>query len=220
MTLKGAWPPALVAHLNTIAGGIWAKWHYDIDLEPFDANPSCGGFTSTFNGSGKYAFYRNLQNLGRWTEYEIKEKPEYGSVYGELLRGMRENGLTVEVSYSDEEGGCFVLYRQTGILSSDGRELAYEVTSEENLDYNWDNYEDVTDDTEALASLVESLCGQLGIENDGNGLIERWARVRTYPHCTGYDSLGEDAQAEFKEVFLDNGIFDKNGIFNIDAGLR
>jgi hypothetical protein len=201
MTLIGPWTPALIDRLNTVADRIWANWNYNIQLVTFETEAPQNERSTSFFGNGRWAFCHNMEELGRWTGAEAKEKSEYASIYGELMRGMRENELTIEVSYSDEEGGCLVLYRQNGILSSDGKELAYSVTSEENFEYNWNNYEDVTGDTEDLDLLIASLCEQLGFENDDNGLIERWARVHTYPHCSSYENLGENTQTEFKEAF-------------------
>ena len=88
-----------------------------------------------------------------------------------------------------------MLYRQSGVLPSDGETLAYEVKSEEHLDHNWENYLEVISDTDEFDCLVGSLYEQIVIENDDNGLIERWARVRTYPHtaCSALRSNPPDA---------------------------
>jgi hypothetical protein len=211
MTLIGPWTPTLIDRLNTIADEIWARWYYDIQLDPFDNESPCGDLTSTFCGNGRWAFCRNMDALGSWMDAEIKEKPQYASICGEFLRGMQENGLTIKVSYSDEESGCLVLYRQTGVLSSDGKKLAYGVTSEENFVYNWDNYIDVTRDTEDLDLLVASLCEHLGIENDDSSGIERWARIHTYPHCTEYEYLGKETQSEFNKAFLNTPVSPSGG---------
>ena len=201
MTLKGVWTTALIRDLNMIASEVWAKWYYDIQLDPFDADALQDNQAAAFSGSGRWAFCLNLESLGRWTASEVAAKPEFGAVFNELIIEMQKRGLTIEVSYSDEEGGCLELYSQTGILSSDGETLAYKVTSEENYEYNWENYIEVTGDEDALDMLVESLCEELGLEDDANGMIERWAVARTYPHCMAFDELSEEAQAEFTELF-------------------
>jgi len=201
MTLKGAWPLALITNLNTIASEIWAKCFYNIELDPFDHAGVQHECSAIFSGNGRWAFHSNMECLGTWTAEEIKEKPEHISIYNELMTGMHENGLTVEVSYSDEEGGCLILYRQDGILSSDGEMLVYQVTSEGHLKYNWENYMDVTGDADQYDSLVESLCEMLGLDNDESGMVGHWAAARTYPHYESYNGLDPDTQSEFKEVF-------------------
>jgi len=201
MTLKGAWTPALITILNKFASKIWAKWYYNIELDPFDPEETSGEYSATFIGNGRWAFNSNLECIGRWTADEVRDKPEFGPIYCELMSEMHTNGLTIEVSYSDEEGGCLVLYRQDGVLSSDGDMLVYQVTSEENLEYNWENYMDVTGDTDEFYLLVESLCEQLGIETEENGPVEHWTAARTYPHYSDYNDLGTDTKAEFNELF-------------------
>jgi hypothetical protein len=204
MTLKGTWPPELIECLNVIASEIWAKWYYDIQLDPFDTTEVQGGPPAIFSGNGRWAFESNLEALGRWTADDIEDRPELSAVYNKVLSEMYAHGLTIEASYSDEEGGNLVLYRQTGLISSDGEAFRYEVTSEEIFDYNWENYMDVTDHYEGFNSLVESLCEQLGVEDDENGLIERWAKKRTLPHYSDFDELNDDLKAEFMETFVSN----------------
>jgi len=202
MTLKGNWTPKLVEKLNIIADEVWAKWYYDIQLDSFEpTEENKGALTAIFSANGRWAFNSNLEALGEWTMDDIKKNPETYVVYSELLNGMYENNLTIEVSYSDEESGCLVLYRETGILSSDGEKLKYEVTHDEEFEYNWENYMDVTGETETFYMLVKNLCGRLGPENNKNDLVERWAKVRTYPHSTDFDELNDDIQAEFKALF-------------------
>ena len=202
MTLKGPWEPETVMHLNTIAREIWASWHYDIQIDPFEAEYKQIEPTATFYANGRWTFCSNLESLGNWMTGDVKDKPELNAIYNELLKAMYDNGLTIEVSYSDEESGFLVLYNQTGVLSSDGSTLSYSVTSEENYDYTWENYMDVTGDEDALGLLIDSLCKQLGIKDDEGGLIERWAAMRTTPQCTDFDEISEDAQAEFNKLFL------------------
>jgi hypothetical protein len=201
MTLKGAWMPAAIKTLNTIAREIWATWSYGVQLDDFDEESNHGEQTATFYGSGRWAFNSNLECLGRWTTEEITGNPALSAMYNDLMMQMHANGLTIEVSYSDEEGGCQVLYNQTGILSSNGTTLVYEVTFKESVDYNWENFMKVTGDTDLLDELVYSLCKQIGVEDDDDGHIERWAIARTNPHCSDFNQLNEDLQEEFERVF-------------------
>jgi hypothetical protein len=206
MTLKGDWQPEHVERLNIIAREIWAKWHYDIEMDAFETEDVPYERTASFDANGRWVFRSSLMHLGESMSEAIEDKPELEAIYRELLASMRDSSLTIEVSYSDEEGGCRELYRQTGALSSDGSTLSYSVLSQEDFEYNWENYIDVTGDADAFYMLVESLCGQIGAEEDEDGSIERWAKARTYPHCEEFGMLNEDAQAEFGELFLTAGV--------------
>ena len=202
MKLKGNWIPILVEKLNVIAGEVWAKWYYDIQLDSFEPTEETKGeSTAIFSATGRWAFNSNLEALDNWTKDDAKKNPNIYAVYNDLLKGMYENNLTVEVSYSDEESGCLVLYRETGTLSSDGERLKYEVTHDENFEYNWENYMDVTGETETFYMLVKNLCEQPGLSENKNDLIELWAKNRTYPHSTDFDELDDDMQEEFKKMF-------------------
>lgn len=203
LTLKWKWTPILIEQLNTIANKIWARFYYAIHLDEFKTTEeSQNDKTASFLGNGRWAFSSNLEYLGEWTEYDIKDNPELCGIYNELLNGMYENDLKMEISYSDEEIGGHVLYQQTGILSSDGKTLIYKVISHKDFDYNWENYMNVIDNySEDLYILAKNLCEQIGISDDDYELVINWASIRTYPHYTKFDILQEDTQAEFMELF-------------------
>jgi len=201
MSLKGTWTPILIEKLNVIASEIWATWCYNIELDSFEPNAAPNELTAIFNGNGRWAFNSNLEALGRWTLEETKTESEFALVYNDLIKGMLENDLSIEVDYSDEEAGCGALYRETGVLSSNGETLVYTVSSEENFEHNWTNYMDVMGDTDGFDELVESLCTALGIENDEDDLIASWAEANTYPHCFGFYELDEETQTNFRRLF-------------------
>jgi len=200
-TLTGSWTPAQIKLLNTIAEKVWAKWHYDITLDAFEVDGTESKPSASFNGSGRWALCWNLEAIDRWTLDDVKDDAELRTVYSELLREMHENDLTIEVSYSDEEGGNLVLYRATGTMSSDGETLEYVQSSEENFDYNWKNYMEITGDTGNFDSLIESLCEQVGAKSDRDGAIKGWILANTQPYMSSFDDLDEDDVAKFQKAF-------------------
>jgi hypothetical protein len=201
MTLKGAWPISSVTSLNTIARELWAEWTYDIQFDAFDADTVHNEQSSSFSGSGRWTFQKNLEYLGDWTADEVKNKPNAALAYSELICLMCADELTIEVSFTDEENGDQVFYSQTGILSSDGKTLLYAITSNDDHDYDWDTYMKVGDDTEAFKLLVESLCEQIGVA-DQNSMVVKWAMIRTTPQAADFEELNDFIQEEFKALFL------------------
>jgi hypothetical protein len=201
MTLKGAWTPAAISNLNKIASGVWAKWYYDIQLDTFEAEDTSGELTAVFSGNGRWTFDSNLEALDRWTTDDLKDNLGLSESYRDLVSEMHNRDLNIEVSFSDEEGGCMVLYRQDGILSSDGERLSYTVTSEEHFNYNWKNYIEVTGDEDVLYELVQNLCRHLEVDEDEDSYIKCWVMDRTSPHSYDLGSLSDEQQAEFNEMF-------------------
>ena len=201
MKLTGNWTAELIKTLNTLARDIWGSWHYDIQMEAFDVDTINSYEQSTaFLGNGRWAFNSNLECLGKWMEEEIKENPAFRGMYYSLLSGMHTNQLQIEVSYTDEEGGCQVLYNETGVLSSDGKTLVYQVIEVDNYDYTWENYIETTGDEDELKYLISNLCEHLGIEKDEAGLVEQWVLARTYPHTSEFRWLSEELQTEFVQA--------------------
>ena len=192
----------IITKLKIISKEIWSKFCYDIQLYDFESIDNIQNeLSAVFSATGRWAFESNLEYLGDWTADEVKDNPNLKSVYEELLSGMSANNLKIEVSYSDEEAGCLVLYRQNGTLLSDGNTLVYEGISTEDFAYNWENYIEVTNNLDAFNTLLNNLREHLGLNNTENDLISRWIKIRTFPHCEEFDELGEDIQAEFMEIF-------------------
>jgi hypothetical protein len=217
MTLKGAWKPKAIKHLNTIARELWMTWTYGLELDEFEAYGVQFEKSSAFFGNGRWSFRNSLKYLGEWTADEAKENPGIEQAYNELLHEMHVNGLKIGISFTDEESGNLLLYSQSGVLTSDGKTLVYNVSSEEDHDFNWETYLREGDDPETFNMLVESLCVQRGIDNE-NSLVERWAMERTYPLSMSFDGLDDDTQAEFNELFLSMPTESELGIFLGFAG--
>lgn len=129
MTLKGAWTPALIKTLNTIAAEIWAHWYYSIEIKPFDPKATPRERTTDFNGWGRWTFRLNLENLGDWTLDSLHSTSDFTTaVLNKLIQAMHDKGLIIEIEYTDEEGGCEVHYDETGEISSNGEKFVYVVT--------------------------------------------------------------------------------------------
>ena len=201
MKLKGDWMPELIEKLNTISQTVWTSWHYDISIDPFETKKTKMHKPVSLCGSGRCIFETNLNHAGQWTAEDINEEPELAAVYNTLLAGMHEKDLSIKVSYTNAEPGCMVLYRQTGVMSSDGTALVYTINSNKSYKYNWKNYLELYDDCFEFEELVEDLFDHTELDIDQIDLIEQWAMKRTLPLCSEFNHMSDATQAEFLETF-------------------
>jgi hypothetical protein len=199
MTLAGDWKRDQINALNEIAAKVWNRWHYDIDV--FDEF-SEKQLSSAFSGNGRWVFEYNLECVGRWTEDSVKdEHPELLPAYKTLLADMEERGLAISLSFSDEEGGCCVLYKQEGVIRASDGSLVYEKGLTEHFKYNWRNVIDIASEEDSFDELVAALAEEAGMPRSEAQEIEAWAMENTYPHSFSFDCLADEQRADFTNRF-------------------
>ena len=100
MTLRGDWTWDLITQFKKIASEVWAQGFYNIQLGDCDPAEYYDDVIPviSFCGSGRWAFESTLEHLGDWTDEEVRDKPELKTAYEELLSGMYENDLKIELS--------------------------------------------------------------------------------------------------------------------------
>jgi hypothetical protein len=201
MSLTGDWKRGQIDTLNKIADKVWRSWGYNIDVsDEFGADTE--RLSSAFLGNGRWAFELNLEYLGAWTENGVADGyPELLPAYKTLLADMEANGLSIDVSFSDEEGGCEVLYKQEGVLKACDGSLVYEKNFTEQFEYNWRNVIDVAEEGGSFNELVAALAEHAGIPESDAQEIEAWAMENTYPHSFSFDCLDDEQQADFTNRF-------------------
>jgi hypothetical protein len=203
MSLAGNWTRSQIDTLNKIADRVWREWFYGIDV--FDEF-SEKHLSSAFSGSGRWVFEHNLECIGGWTKGSVEdERPELLPAYNVLLADMEASGLTINLSFSDEEGGCCVLYKQDGAIKAYGGALVYEKGSTEHFSYNWRNVIDIADEGGSFDELIAALAEHAGIQESDAQEIETWAMENTYPHSFSFDCLADEQQTDFINRFCHAG---------------
>jgi len=204
MILEGNWSREDIDCLETISKEHWSKWYYNIELEDFDE--ICGEISANFYGTGRWTFQSNLEALDRWTKDTDDEK--ILSALKSLLENMQKKSLEIKIMYTDEEGGCLVLYESEATITSNGSDFIYEEGNSTHYEYNLKNYCEVTNDNEMANALAADLCDKVGISHnngtftdDNYHIIVEWlfANKEIMPHYWSFDELDEDLQNSFLE---------------------
>ena len=106
------------------------SWDYDEDEDGL-----CG--TGNFIGCGRWSYEANCRYTFDWLKQGVENKPKLQ----EMLDEINKYNWTISYDFTDEEGGCEVLYEMAcDIEHRAGEDKAYQnVRYEEDYDYNAEN---------------------------------------------------------------------------------
>lgn len=126
LTLVGPWTESDIDALTPLLK-IWESFEYGL----FCSGPlSLENRSVGFQGIGRWNFSETLCLYDEWTRKQIEarkaDSPLTAEAYPDLVERMHAGGLTLLLSFLDQEDGVGAECAETGAFSSDGSALRYE----------------------------------------------------------------------------------------------
>lgn len=123
----------LAKYVQDVLGYEQACYYTGVDEWDYEDGLASGFFI----GCGRWAFEANCKNTYEWLSHGAERSEELAKTWAEL----NKHDWTIEYEFTDEEGGCQVLYEmECAVHHKAGEEKAdMEVISVENYDYTAEN---------------------------------------------------------------------------------
>lgn len=136
LTLRGPWSEEDIALFVPVLD-TW-QFYGEYGIQSYDTKLSTRHMSTGFYGCGRWSFSGTVASFDEWTRDWIKNRgPLTQEQYNALLRVMQEKELSILIEFDDDEEGVGFAIHETGVLTSDGECLNYEILSHGGQQSTW-----------------------------------------------------------------------------------
>lgn len=136
LTLQGPWNAEDIALFIPVLD-TW-QFHGQYGIQSYYTKLSVQHMSTDFDGCGRWSFSGTVESFDEWTRDWIRNEGTLTQEqYDSLLRIMQKKDLSIHMEFDDEEEGVGFNIHETGVLTSDGECLSYEVLSHGGQQSTW-----------------------------------------------------------------------------------
>lgn len=136
LTLQGPWGVEDITRFVPVLD-TW-KFYGEYGIQSYDTRLSVRHMSTGFYGCGRWSFSGTVASFDEWTRDWIKNRgPLTQEQYNTLLQVMQEKELSILIEFDDNEEGFGFAIHETGVMTSDGECLNYEMLSHGGQQSTW-----------------------------------------------------------------------------------